>query len=444
MVLKTLFSFSFLAMLMLPAAAQGTFGGGSGTSANPYIINTAAHFTELSDSVRASHNYTGKYFIVTADIDFSNQNHTPIGNNFDGSSDIHYFYGHVDGQNHSIQNFRSEFSESGVGLFGIIGAGAELKNIHIASGTVSGSGLVGSVLGFNYGGTVTHCSAGNQVTVSTGLYYVGGVVGANGTGGTITGCINYATVQGTGSNGMNVGGIAGASNGTITECCNMGPVSGVRYVGGITSYSDEGTIIRNCYNGGNISASVEYAGGIAGSLMTVSACIIENCYNYGNITAPTDAAAICAYSYPQTTYTNNHFDQQTSGVSDSHATGQSTATMTGGSFAATLNSSTATCWNEDAQLQNNGYPVFGWLAHASIGGSLWIGEKPLIWSNEQSIEIQFATPGNGSISLFSPSGQLLGKETISSLQHSIAAEKGNVYLICIETENGQYIQKLVH
>ena len=56
--------------LLLPFATWAqTFGGGSGTEPDPYIIKTKEHFNELVTSVQGGNDYAGKYFLQAANID---------------------------------------------------------------------------------------------------------------------------------------------------------------------------------------------------------------------------------------------------------------------------------------------------------------------------------------------------------------------------------------
>ena len=90
-----------------------------------------------------------------------------------------------------------------------------------------------------------------------------------------------------------VGGLIGYANNTIVDnCYNMENISATSYFsycfGGIVGYiSGSTTTINNCYNTGNISStanSSQYSsGGIVG--LTTSSTAINNCYNTGNISS---------------------------------------------------------------------------------------------------------------------------------------------------------------
>lgn len=69
--IQTLSGVLALAVLLLfPLATWAqTFGGGSGTEPDPYIIKTKEHFNELVTSVQGGNDYAGKYFLQAANID---------------------------------------------------------------------------------------------------------------------------------------------------------------------------------------------------------------------------------------------------------------------------------------------------------------------------------------------------------------------------------------
>jgi len=67
-----------LVMLLTVSASPAlaaTYSGGSGTEGDPYQISTAADWTEL----RETYADWGKYFILTADINFGGVFLTPVG-----------------------------------------------------------------------------------------------------------------------------------------------------------------------------------------------------------------------------------------------------------------------------------------------------------------------------------------------------------------------------
>ena len=69
--IQTLSGVLALAVLLLfPLATWAqTFGGGSGTEPDPYIIKTKEHFDALVKAVQEGESYAGKYFLQAANID---------------------------------------------------------------------------------------------------------------------------------------------------------------------------------------------------------------------------------------------------------------------------------------------------------------------------------------------------------------------------------------
>ncbi len=76
----------------------------------------------------------------------------------------------------------------------------------------------------------------------------------------------------------NVGSIAGMNLSIIRNCYNAGEVNGIDHAGGLIGYN-KGTI-SNCYNEGNVTSWDNLAGGITGKNKSNN---IINCYNTGNI-----------------------------------------------------------------------------------------------------------------------------------------------------------------
>ena len=58
------------------------FAGGTGTESNPYQIANGAELAYLASSVNSGETYTGKNFVLTANIDLNGLPWTPIANSF--------------------------------------------------------------------------------------------------------------------------------------------------------------------------------------------------------------------------------------------------------------------------------------------------------------------------------------------------------------------------
>src|SRR5690606_11540256 len=111
--------------------ANVDFASGSGTESDPYIITTAEQLNNLRKYVGSA--YSDTYFTLGNDIDL--QTYLSEGN--DGYNNGEFwepigdiltgFYGHLDGDNYSILNYKSNKN----GLFGTIQDGASIRNLTI-------------------------------------------------------------------------------------------------------------------------------------------------------------------------------------------------------------------------------------------------------------------------------------------------------------------------
>ena len=248
---------------------------GSGTEADPYLIESIEDLVAFSNSVNEGEGnpYSGKYVKLTRTLDFNSSlsydnpntkvsektnriikedsNGTAIkefltsGTGFNpiGSGEIR-FYGNFEGNGKTIKEiYINRPNEDYVGLFGA------------NSGTIMNLGLTGEIIG----GTNEQYS------------YVGGIAGCNFD--VIKYCYNKANIT-----FKREGGSFGDNRGEVTNCYNIGKIKGVNSFGGIAS----GGGIKNSYNAGEVGTKEEtyyFVGGIS------SAGDVSNCYNLGNVSA---------------------------------------------------------------------------------------------------------------------------------------------------------------
>ena len=187
---------------------------------------------------------------LTADIDLTGKNWTPIGTSFSNK-----YTGTFDGGGHTIKGLTVTTNDQFVGLFGSIGYAGTVKNVMMEDVQITSnpsSGFAGGVAGYS-DGTIENCSVSGSVS---GTVYVGGVVGAQWEG-SITGCSSSATVKGM----VYVGGVVGQPNGnTIT--------------------------LTACYATGNVIIEIAPKKNIAGGgLVGMNAGSILACYATGNVTS---------------------------------------------------------------------------------------------------------------------------------------------------------------
>ena len=91
-----------LNLLLILTAATAWAWDGSGTSDAPYLITNAEDLNQLASDVNGGNSYSGKYFEMTNDIQFTGGKNyfTSIGGYHNG--DYKYFSGHFDGKGNKV------------------------------------------------------------------------------------------------------------------------------------------------------------------------------------------------------------------------------------------------------------------------------------------------------------------------------------------------------
>ena len=125
---------------MLLTTASAWAWTDSGTSSDPYQINNASDLQQLATNVNNGTNYSGKYFLQTADINMQGVAFTPIGT---GSNQ---FMGTYDGDSKKISGLTISSSYTYAGLFGYThynansGSRCYLENIIVENCNIDVSG----------------------------------------------------------------------------------------------------------------------------------------------------------------------------------------------------------------------------------------------------------------------------------------------------------------
>lgn len=287
-------------------AAPANLFAGTGTEADPYIIESFADLTKLSDDIAASGlEYGGKYFKLINDIDAAGQKLTPIAGN-----GLVEFKGIFDGNGKTISNITISTTTDYTGLFGRVGVGGVVKNLTIGGkSSVAGKSSVGAFAGM-LSGTVDNCVNNATIAATAATSNMGGIVGqASGTA-AITNCVNNGTIA---AGKTQTGGIVGYANGTdirIANVHNTANITGTTKTGGIVGHMIN-TTMDNAINDGTVTGTTDVAG-IAGYSNKV--CGITGAKNHGAVNGATDVAGILAYAYTDLT------------IADSYNTGDVTAT----------------------------------------------------------------------------------------------------------------------
>jgi filamentous hemagglutinin family protein len=210
------------------------------------------------------------------------------------------FGGTFAGLYHTISNLKIVSSSGVVGLFGTTGAGAMVRDIGLAGGSLSADGTIGGLVGRNGGsifnayntGTVTGATdaVGGLVgensgtgsirnayatgRVSSGTRYVGGLVGRS------YGSIDSAYATGDVSGDRGIGGLAGGGDGRIDNAYATGAVTGNNYLGGLVGITTAGANLSNVRATGQVTGTASFVGGLVGQ----SAGTVTNAYATGLVT----------------------------------------------------------------------------------------------------------------------------------------------------------------
>jgi len=287
--------------------ARPSYGGGTGSTDDPYLIYSAEQLNMLGLSFCD----WDKYFKLMANIDLSDYRYDEAliaqGGWYEGTP----FTGVFDGNGHTISHL-SIIGEDNLGLFGYLGSGAEVRDLGVLDVNIVGSDIfVGSLAGYSEGNLIRCYSSGtvngdwsvgglvgasweaiNQCHSScivTGNDRIGGLVGANNDG-VITQCYSTGEISGR----DRVGGLVGDNGGNITSSYSTSAVSGDSDVGGLVGYNYKGSIATS-YSTGTVIGD-ESVGGLVGcngrSLDSRDGSIITACYSTSMVIGNEDVGGL--------------------------------------------------------------------------------------------------------------------------------------------------------
>lgn len=150
--------------------SDSIFAGGSGTEGDPYLIATEEQLRDFAASLTSKIDYTGKYVALANDISVSSAAWTPIG----GSQ--YLFNGTFDGRGYTINGltlgaedkpFALDSENLYIGLFGILGAKAVVKNVNLTNvafyTTYAATAYLGGIAGITQGSTTSGDYTGGLV-----------------------------------------------------------------------------------------------------------------------------------------------------------------------------------------------------------------------------------------------------------------------------------------
>ena len=242
--------FILLALLTLgPRAWAQTFGGGSGTQTDPYIISNNDHWNTLVDAVNnGTGAYASAYYKLNGKI-------SGIANML-GTAE-HPFSGTFDGNGHEISLWYQQ-SQTYYAPFRYVD-GATIQNLHVSGiiHTSSGVKYVASFIAHSVGTTnLTNCHSDVQInTNGSGGQYHSGMVAEIAEGSlTITGCV-FDGIQLIFNDANSCGGFVGwlAQGATVTIAdCVLDPYAQLTNLGNgsytfVNAADPSAVTLTNCY-----------------------------------------------------------------------------------------------------------------------------------------------------------------------------------------------------
>jgi len=226
------------------------------------------------------------HFALVDDLDLIDCRFYAIGN------EDHPFQGVFSGGGHAVSNLAIE-GNSLLGLFGVLGDEAVVKELGLIDVNVVGSGDYSGGLAGSNSGSVIDCYSTGAVR---GEDSVGGLVGSN--YGSITGSHSIVTVCGTDA----VGGLVGSSTyklygpplSTISGCSSASAVTGDTCVGGLVG-GNTGSVVTS-YSTGAVTGR-EQVGGLVGDnwfnrFLSSTAAWIADCYSTSTVAGDTSVGGL--------------------------------------------------------------------------------------------------------------------------------------------------------
>ena len=328
--------------------------GGDGSSGNAYRITDVYGLQGVGSSTAL---LAGSYRLMN-DIDATGTANWNNGAGFVPIGDgIRSFKGNFDGRGYVVANMTiNRLSQDYVGLFGQVENGS-LSNIGVIGGSFVGARYVGALAGSLLNSSVHNAHAtGSASGNEGGSDFVGGLVGVNYHGSSIT--KSFATGMVSGIN--NVGGLVGWNYGQIDQAYASGNVNGRYGVGGLVGLNDGGQI-RNAYATGAVNGDTG-VGGLVGNIQDGGQ--IRNTYASGAVTGSgsnigglVGSNEILTPGASLATIDASYWNTQTSGRSSSAGgEGRTTQEMQGGGSRPIFAGwDFASIWKQEAAA-----PVFVW------------------------------------------------------------------------------------
>lgn len=345
--MKKLF-LSVIAMLCCGLAWSQTTWSGSGTEADPYLIQDTNDFKKIDNGISGTF-YAGKYFKQEADLNFGNMGTKEqsfiriFAGNYDGNGKSISYNGTFAGQRHGTADNQPDqhYNNDGhgdYGLFGRVTNGGTIKNLNVNAqivftakeGAENANMNAGLLCGHLDNGTISYCNVTGEVASQ--------INASNGGGGDVgllcgqsEGREEYCTGAGTVTGHGWVGGLIGAQHkGSIYACSFEGSVTAVTPAGnscdngqvnigygsfaggivGVTGYTgnQQGQTVHVdvsfCVVKANVSAGC-VASGVASLAVGGGSATVTNCIGSGTVNGSKMTAEVTNSTNANNNYTTN-------------------------------------------------------------------------------------------------------------------------------------------
>ncbi len=299
--MKKLITYSILVLCLflsaISAQAQTYWNGGvdkswtgTGTADDPILISTAEELAGLAARVNnkeQKEDFAGQYFKLTNDLyltDFTNTDTAswlewkPIGmwtdeqmGPYEHYFDTCYFRGHFDGDGHTIYN-------AYMGTVGDISI--DNPDDPWAEDVIDLTGSCMGFFGFVDSATIKNLTLQN-VGITASNYY-SGILISNATNVLIENChVKKSSLVA--AVGSSIGGLIGhLSKNSVVDNCSAEEINlQGSFVGGLATYIDSASVVRNSHVTGLIKIMRRHKGnygGDGGGLVQLNEGVIENCY----------------------------------------------------------------------------------------------------------------------------------------------------------------------
>lgn len=384
--------------------------------ANSAVTNQAIVYmlvNNVNDLQAINTNLNG-YYAMGRDIDASSSNTWNAGSGFIPLGDsAPGFIGNFNGDGHTISNLvevpgHGTTGANIMGLFGYVGAGATVQNVHLINEEILdgvGGLVAGGVAGTNYGNIINVTNSGGIIGGWNNV--AGGLVGINwGLISKSSESMNVVTNGVTTGPGGIVGGLTAINYGTIDQSFSDGWAT-ISYnlggtVGGLVGVNRAGGVITNSYSHSVVrSMKTAITGNYnrAGGLVGLDLGSISNSYATGTFEVSgelTQAGGLSAFHGISSSENNSYWDMTSSGqLSSAGGTGRTTSQLKSGLPAGF----SSIFWAIDPAV-NGGYPYLKWqvsvpVVTSTLGPTSFVGPTLQSVSNPAPIDQSTAQIGTG-------------------------------------------------